>query len=234
LTYPPQPPQPGGQFLQSGPQPSGQFPSGGQPAQSGFGAPASGQFPQSGPQPGFDQAAYQQQTGAPGPYGPDYGGQPSKKSPLPWILGGGIGLVVIIGLVVVLLVVLGGNPGDPRATAQEFVDKLNAKQFDQLPPLACESQKQQAEELVDEYNPEKMADELRTMGMTESQIQRVLDSMQFNLQLGEVTENGDTATAKVSGTFSVTVDMFGVSESHTENIDESFRLVVEDGEWKVC
>ena len=58
--------------------------------------------------------------------------------------------------------------------------------------------------------------------------------LQFNLQLGEVTENGDTATAKVSGTFSVTVDMFGVSESHTENIDESFRLVVEDGEWKVC
>ncbi|QIZ33727.1 hypothetical protein [Saccharopolyspora sp. ASAGF58] len=250
MTYPPQQPpgqggwgqQPGGQYPPSGgqpQQPGGAYPpSGGQPQQ-GYGQPG-GAYPQSGPQP---QQGYGQQP----PYPPQGAGvgqpgfdAPKKKSPLPWILGG-VGGLLVIGLVIILVVVFTGGPGDPRKVAQQGVDMINSKDFAGLQPLACKKDQEDFQKMLDTFEGKSGEfDELKEFGVTDSDIQKLIDGMKIEMQLGEVKDNGDnTATAKITGNVSITADVEIMGQNvadmiPNQPIDEEFKLVVEDGSWKLC
>ncbi|MER5393796.1 hypothetical protein [Saccharopolyspora sp. NPDC002686] len=252
MTYPPQQPgqggwgqQPGGQYPPSGPQPGGQYPQ--QPGQPQPG----GQYPPSGPQQGFGQqpggqyppSGPQQQAGFGGqpPYPPTspYGQQgfepPKKKSPLPWILGG-VGGLLVIGLVIVLVVVFTGGPGDPRNTAQAGIDAINAKDFATLQTMACQKDKEQFQEIIDtmEGKGGQLGD-LKELGMSDADVKKMIDGLKFEMTLGEVKENGDnTATAKVNGKMTFNMELMGRQINESQPIDEEFKMVVENGEWKLC
>ncbi|MGP4015738.1 hypothetical protein [Saccharopolyspora sp. 5N708] len=254
--YPPSGPQPGGAYPPSGPQPGGAYPpSGGQPqqgygqqpygqpgyGQQGYGQPG-GAYPQSGPQP---QQGYGQQPPYP-PQGGDPYGQagfgaepPKKKSPLPWILGG-VGAVVVIGVVIALVVVFTGGPGDPRDVAQEGIDKINAKDFAGLQGMACQKDQEDFQKMLDTFEGKGSEfAELKELGISDADIQKMIDSMKFEVKLGDVKDNGDnTATAKISGqmTFAGDVEIMGQSlgEMPPMPIDEEIKMIVEGGDWKLC
>ncbi|MGA6163038.1 hypothetical protein [Amycolatopsis magusensis] len=65
---------------------------------------------------------------------------PPKKSRTGLIVGLVVGLVVLFGGGAVLLVVLlsdSGTSGDPRATAQQYVDAVNNKDAETIVALSC-------------------------------------------------------------------------------------------------
>ncbi|MEB3367146.1 Rv0361 family membrane protein [Saccharopolyspora mangrovi] len=236
MTYPPQqPPGQGGW----GQQPGGQYPpSGGQP----YPQQPGGQYPQTGGQP-FQQPGYPQQPQAgypqqahPNPYG-GYGQPPKKKSPLPWILGG-VGGVVVIAVIIALVVVFTGGPGDPKPVAQDAVDSINAKDFPALQSVSCKKERAGLQEVVDTMEG-KGGDvaELKKYGLTDADVQKFIDGMTFQMTLGEVVDNGDnTATAKVTGEMRMTGQIMGqdLSQMPPTPLDEDFKMVVENGEWKIC
>ncbi|MFI0464625.1 hypothetical protein ACH347_11140 [Saccharopolyspora sp. 5N102] len=250
MTYPPQQPpgqdgwgqQPGGQYPPSGGQPQQGFggqpggaypPSGGQPQQGGA-------YPQSGPQP-------QQGFGQQPPYPPQGGGfgqpgfdAPKKKSPLPWILGG-VGGLLVIGLVITLVIVFTGGPGDPRKVAQQGIDAINQKDFASLQPLSCKKEQEKFQEMLDTFEGKSSEfQDLKEFGLTDADIQKLIDGMKIEMKLGEVKDNGDnTATAKVSGNISITADVEIMGQNVADlmpdqQIDEDMKMIVEDGSWKFC
>ncbi|MDI2027281.1 hypothetical protein QFW96_01610 [Saccharopolyspora sp. TS4A08] len=234
MTYPPQqPPGQGGWGQQpGGQQPGGQFPpSGGQqyPQQPG------GQFPPSGGQQYPQQPGYPPQQPYPNPYG-GYGPPPKKKSPLPWILGGVGGLVVIVGVVITLVIVLTGGPGDPRPVAQQAVDMMNNKDFAGIQGLTCDKASTEVQDMVDTMEGKgSQFDQLEDMGIPPSEIQRMVDSMEIKFMLGDVVDNGDnTATAHFNGTMSLHIEVMGQRMDQDVPINETNDLVVENGEWKLC
>ncbi|KAA5832032.1 hypothetical protein ABT337_02730 [Saccharopolyspora hirsuta] len=247
MTYPPQQPGQGGWGQQPGGQPGfgGQQPGGQYPQQPG------GQYPPSGPQQGFGQqpgGAYppsgpQQQAGFGGqppypptsPYGQPGFEPPKKKSPLPWILGG-VGGVVVIALIITLVVVFTGGPGDPRSVAQKGIDAINAKDFATLQTMACQKEKEQFQEIIDtmEGKGGELGD-LKNMGMTDADIKKMLDGLKIEMTLGDVKDNGDnTANAKVTGQMTFNMEYMGQQINQSQPIDEEFKMVVEEGEWKLC
>lgn len=252
MTYPPQQPGPGGPQGPYGPQgqpnPYGQqpgVPQGppqygqpgqqpydpySQPAQPPYGQPQQpGQpGPYGQPVPGYGQPGeWGQQPYGPPPQGqPPYGmppagfGQPGgygvppgKKSPLPWILAGG-GVLVVVAIVAVFLLTLGGGVGggDARSVAQAYANAINDKK--ENTSLYCDAFRQKAEDAADDL-PGGMPTEIPE-----------LPDMTFKASVGEVTESGDTATAKIT----VDAEFEGqkVSTSH------SLELRKESGDWKIC
>ncbi|RRO18071.1 hypothetical protein EIL87_07365 [Saccharopolyspora rhizosphaerae] len=241
MTYPPQQPpgqggwgqQPGGQHPQ---QPGGPFPpSGGQP----YPQPGGAQPPTGGqqyPQPGYPQqpqAGYPQQP-FPNPYG-GYGPPPKKKSPLPWILGG-VGGLVVLGAIIALVVAFTGGPGDPRPVAQQAVDMMNAKDFAGVQSITCDRASTKVQDMVDMMEGKgSQFDELESMGVPKAEIQKMVESLEVKFTLGEVTDNGDnTATAHFNGTMSLHMDVMGQRMDQDVPINETNDLIVEDGEWKLC
>jgi hypothetical protein len=167
---PPYPPQQGGYPQQ--PQQHGQQPYGAQPGGQSFGPPPGGQ-PGYGTPPQGDPYG-QQQFGQPGPYGQQPYGQPQKKSKLPLILAGAG--VVVIGVVVTLILVLtGGN--SPQGVAETLVDGVKSRNADSIRGVLCDP----TEVSDGDFDTEEFPADLQ-------------------VTLGEVTESGDTATAKVSMT----------------------------------
>lgn len=188
MTQPPQQPgQWGGQPGYGGQPGPGQQP-GGYPQQGGYppqgGQPQQGGFPPGGPQPqqagGFGQPG---QFGQQGPYGQPggYGYGPQKKSKLPWILAGG-GVIAIAVVVVLVLALGGGGSGSPQGVAEDVVDAFNAKDADKLNELACESAKEQA----------------GTVKPSDLEPPEGAEGIQVKAELGEVKENGSTATADMT------------------------------------
>lgn len=90
-------------------------------------------------QPYYGQQPHGQQPYGQQPYGyPPQ--QPPKKSRTGLIVGLVIGLVVLLGGGTVLLVVLlgdSGTSGDPRQTAQQYVDAVNNKDAETIVALSC-------------------------------------------------------------------------------------------------
>jgi hypothetical protein len=175
--------QPGGY----GQQPYGQQP-GGYPQQGGY--PQSGGYPQQGypqsgaqPQQGYPQAGGQQYGGQQqyGGYPGGGYGQPPKKSPLPWILGG-VG-VVVIAVVVVLIITLsgGGDTGSPKGVAQSAVEAINDKDVDKFKDIACA----EAKSKIDSSPAGQLGDAKEA-------------NIDVKATLGDVKEDGDTATADVN------------------------------------
>ncbi|WP_258348410.1 Rv0361 family membrane protein [Saccharopolyspora gregorii] len=252
MTYPPQQPGPGGNQADGaatqGTQPPQQqpafyanqhagWPQGpitGVPAQPGQqpfpAAPGPDPFgqPQPGLQPPFGQAQldpqfgqFQDQFGSIPP-APNWGGefgagswtqQPAEpeddgaergRSPLVWILGG-VGVLVVAGAAVGAFFLFGGGggPGEPRPAAQELVDKVNAGDFASLGPQLCEANRAELDQ----------------------QFQQ-LSSGRFQVELGQVTAQGDRARAKLSGDYTL--------GGATMPVDQTIVLTVEGDAWKIC
>jgi hypothetical protein len=210
--FPPPPqgfPQ-GGQQQPYGP-PQGGFPPPGQP-----GAPGQGPQPY-GPPGQFGQPGY----GQPGGFGDPYGA-PRKKSALPWILGG-VGVVVIAVVAVLLVTLTGGS--SPKDTAASYVALLNKNSesdadADSFRKLLCKGDQSKFDELRD-----KAKSPAGEAGESE------LKDIKAQHTLGEVTENGDKATAKAKVAYS------NVPSEYKEFIkdkDYTIDMVKEDGDWKVC
>ncbi|GAA0514447.1 hypothetical protein GCM10011581_36350 [Saccharopolyspora subtropica] len=212
MTYPPQQPGPGGW----GQQPTGNgFPAAG-PSETPQQQPAwYGNQHTGWPQPGQEQP---QQAPAPPQWGSEFGPgswlqepngfaeveppQP-KKSKLPLILGLVAAVVVLAGAGVGLFFWLNSGPGEARPVAQQVVNKVNAGDFAGVSSLFCQANRAELNEALDQ-----------------------LKEWKFNVKLGEVTERGDTATAKLSGTYQ--------ADGKTHPVDQTMALTVENGEWKVC
>ncbi|WP_280184145.1 hypothetical protein [Nocardia cyriacigeorgica] len=210
MTYPPagQPPHgqqpPYGQQLPYGQQPYGQQP------------PPYGQQPQYGPQPGQypPQGGFQQ----PGGYPPQ---QPPKKK---------TGLIV--GLVVLALVVVGGITTGIVLTMQgktplasdekqiensirEFYDTMENEGIIAAAELSC---------AADRAEFDKASQSEKDM----------MDKASFSIDIDKVDNvviTGDKATAKVTGTFSIS--MPGEDSTEPENTSDE-TLAKEDGKWKIC
>lgn len=224
MTYPPQQPGPGGWGQQppggvpgSDPQagPQQQQPAWygnqhtgwpqGQPAQSPPGLPGPQQQPQQQPPPPpdwggvqFGQSSWNLEANAFGDIE-----LPKKKSKLPWILGLVGVLVLAGGGATALFFLLGNGPGDPEPVAEDVLGKVNQGDFASVKGQLC--------------------------GANESELRQQLDQLssgEFDLTLGQVTEDGDKATAQYSGTYSL--------NGASDRIDQKMELVVENGEWKVC
>lgn len=248
MTYPPQPGQ-GGWDQQAGwGQPGGQHPGsqpfppqGGQyPGQQGGGFP--GQQPPAGPQTyggyGYPpQQGYGQQPQ--GYQGFGYGQPPKKKSPLPWIFGG-LGALLVIGVVITLVVVFTGGPGDPKPVAQQAVTMMNEKDFAGLQGISCEKQSQELQEAIDVMQGRGgQLEQLKAAGLSDSDIRKLVEAMQFNVKLGAVQQTAEEkASAQVTGeiSFEGTGSIAGldISSAPSQPIDERFNLVVEQGSWKIC
>ncbi|MBB5152625.1 Rv0361 family membrane protein [Saccharopolyspora phatthalungensis] len=126
-----------------------------------------------------------------------------KKSKLPLILGLVGALVVLAGLGAGLFFWLNSGPGAARPVAEEVVTKVNDGDFDGVSGLFCQSNKAKLDKALDQ-----------------------LKHWKFNVRLGAVTERGDQATAKLTGTYE--------ANGSSTPIDQTMGLVVENGSWKVC
>ncbi|WP_157405346.1 hypothetical protein [Actinopolyspora halophila] len=91
----------------------------------------------------------------------------------------------------------------PRETATRVVDKINSGRFDALDGELCDSNAPKLRRQLDQ-----------------------LSTGRFELSLGEVDVDGDTATAGVRGTYIVA----GTSQ----RVDQPLGLRLENGKWKVC
>jgi hypothetical protein len=199
--FPPQPgqPQQGGYPQQPGQPQQGGYPAQpGQPQQGGYpqqpGQPQQGGYPQ---QPGFpQQGGYPQQPGYPpqqdfaqpsgypqqAPYG-----APQKKSSAPWIIGGVVVALIAVGTT--LFFVLGGG-NSARSTVEEYVSATEAFDVEALVNLLC-----------DEGDKAKVRDNKPDAD------DKAID---LDLTIVDVTENGDTAVAKIQSSVmgrSVTVEL---------------------------
>ncbi|MGH3881511.1 MAG: hypothetical protein ACRDSK_31180 [Actinophytocola sp.] len=95
---------------------------------------------------------------------------------MPWILAGG-GVLVIAVAIVLIFMLTGGGSGSPQSLAEDAVAAFNNKDVDKLNELACDEAKEDAPDPKDLEPAE---------GIT------------VKAELGEVKENGDTATAEIT------------------------------------
>ncbi|PXY34550.1 MULTISPECIES: hypothetical protein [Prauserella] len=216
MTYPPQPGQPYGQqpdpYGQGGYQQQGGYPqSGGYPQQGGY--PQSGSFPQQGypQQGGYQQQGYPQQGyGYPG--GGGYGPQPPKKK-TGLIVGLSAAAVVVIAFVITAFVAPGfllsddeeggntnasGNSqqedGGARAFAQQIIDGLNNQDSAALSGMKCADAEADIDEVISYVSQVESA------------------------KLGDVTENGNSATA--TATITAAGSTYPASAELTKNGDK--------------
>ncbi|MBA8823677.1 hypothetical protein FHX42_001006 [Saccharopolyspora lacisalsi] len=118
----------------------------------------------------------------------------------------------VVGLIAVLALAGAGagshflfldGPGSARPTARTVVDKFNAGDLDALGDRVCRKNRSAVERHF-----------------------TMLQAGELDLRLGEVNRTGDTATAEITGTFS----LGGTSQ----RVDQTLGLTVENGQWKVC
>ncbi|WP_052428279.1 nuclear transport factor 2 family protein [Actinopolyspora erythraea] len=234
--------QPGGQYPQSGgqpgwgqqygqPDPYGQQPGGQHPPTAwdpqAWGQQPAGHHPQQGW--GQQQAWEQPQPGVPGGYPPQ-----QQKSKLPWILGGtGGGLLVLGGLAVLLFVVLGG-PGDPKDTAQKYVNSINDKDFAAVASMTCEQNRGTENSNVSRFKKDNFIEEMKKGGLSEERARKIYEGLSFDMKAGEVREKSDTtAVAHLTGSMTIDTGVPGLPTKNQE-FDHEFDMIVENGEWKMC
>jgi hypothetical protein len=215
MTYPPQQPGPGGWDQQAGTNAPAGVPQQQPQQQPGwYGNQHTGWDQQQQAQPGGQQ---------PFPPPPDWGGAqygqadwthepggfgdieaPKKKSKMPWILGIVGALVVVGGGAAAVFIFLLSGPGDPKAAAQNVVDKVNAHDFASVRSELCQANR----------------------GKLEGQISALEAFQKFDIKLGNITQNGEKATAQLTGTYS--------ANGGTTPVDQQLVLAAEGGQWKLC
>lgn len=124
---------------------------------------------------------------------------------------------------VLLIVFLGGGPGDPKEAAQQVVAGMNAKDADALADLTCEKERDSVRENIDKLDLSK-----------NPQVPPQMKNMSVNFTLGEVKEIDDSnATAQVKLKFeNVPAELSAVPQIQNPPA-LTMKLVDEDG-WKVC
>lgn len=154
----------------------------------------------------------------------------------------------------------GGAPGggSPTAVVQSALDRMAAKQLDQLPDLACAAQR------------DRIAQEFDLTGgmagaMPGLDADALLDAMTFDVSkvvLTEGTVSGDSAEVQMTGTIGIDLDAAKMREvlrpvlegqglptddasldamlaglegmAQSVPLDETVQVVREDGAWKIC
>lgn len=204
--------------------------------------PAQPPYQQPGQQPG-QQQPYGQQAGG---YPPQPGQAPSWQTPYPTggsggggkgklfaIIGGGAALVLIV-LVVLFVVVLGG--GGPKGVAEDYINAQT--EFDIEKVCNLSSERLQKESFFGDAKNCKDTAKASEEFITD-EIRGYLDDAEFDVEIGDVTEDGDTAEVKYtlkSEYKGDDVDGFKAAfdtEDLTETNKGTLKMVKEDGEWKV-
>ncbi|WP_134741508.1 DUF2510 domain-containing protein [Nocardioides sp. 503] len=191
-------------------------------AQQGY--PQQGYAPQGYPQQGYPQQGQ-----------PSGGGKAKGKGKLIALIGGGVALLVALALVL-FFVVLGGG-GGPKGVAQDFLDA----QFSGDQEEVCELTSKDAVKPILEANDvdscsaldDKVSEDESTKEFTE-----LIDDIESDVEIGDVSEKGDKATVKYTADLEYTGDdkdkfteLFGEDTKFTEK--GTLTLVKEDGDWKV-
>lgn len=159
------------------------------------------------------------------PPGPPWGAPP-KRSPLPWILGGGAGLVLVIVIAVVLVVVFGGS--SPQAVAQQAVADMNSQNTQDLTTLVCAQDQAAARQAT------------QGLQQLEEQLPDIPDSIRNikpHYTLGQVIKDSDSqATTTITQTWTnVPPDLPSeLRDVFTRPLDIQAQLIKEDGDWKLC
>ena len=148
--------------------------------------------------------------------------------------------MLVIGVVITLVVVLTGGPGEPKPVAQQAVTMMNEKDFAGLQGISCEKQSQELQEAIDVMQGRGgQLEQLKDAGLSDSDIKKLVEAMRFDVRLGAVEQTADEkATAQVSGEISFegtgTIAGVDISSAPSQPIDERFDMVVEQGSWKIC
>lgn len=177
-------------------------------------------------------------TGLPGPQ-PAWGGQPTKKSPLPWILGGGGGLVVIIIVVVILVMTLGGG-GSPQATAQQAVDDFNSGNIQGMVGIVCAQDQADLQRTAQNFNPTQQLQQLLQDPAIPDDVRQALQNIKPHFALASVTKDSDshaTATITVSITglpADLPPELQDLQQQLGQPHNFPFDVIKENGGWKVC
>jgi len=213
----------------------GQPPYGAPQGQPGpFGAPGQpGQSPYGAPQGQFGGPGMPGQPGQPGQFGMAPG--PSKKGPSKVLLGavaGGVLLVVII-IVVLALTLGGGDDGGGGDSAQGTAEDFAAAISDGDIPAACELvDADSRDELLGDTDAES-CDDLE--GESIPGLSDLPDGVSFSIEVGEVTEDGDSATGDVSlsATYEGDDDTIRDQIESAPDTDGTIELTRDGGSWFV-
>lgn len=127
---------------------------------------------------------------------------PPRRSRRSWVYAL-LATIPVAALLAGYFLLFATDRGDPRETATRVVDKINSGRFDALDGELCDSNAPRLRRQLDQ-----------------------LSTGRFELSLGEVVADGDTATAEVRGTYTVA----GTSQ----RVDQPLGLRLEHGKWKVC
>lgn len=196
-------------------------------------APATPQTPAGGTeylQPGYGQpAGYGQQPGYPGGYPGGPGGPRKSKGPLFAVLG--VVALLVIGGIVALILVLGGDDGgdstaadgpshsyssgsDPKATVEAFIDA--AKKGD------CDA----AEKLVTQHFLDQVGSDCNQGQTDNGGVDFRLDATgDFTFDVGDADESGDQATVPVAITDS--------SEGTGVPVTVDYQLIKQGDGWLI-
>jgi hypothetical protein len=250
--YGQQPPQqPGGFGQPSGvPQQPGYGQS--QPQQPGYGAP---QQPGFGQQPGYGQQPPQQPGyGQPGFGGPPLPPAPKKKTGL--FIGVGAGVVVLVAAIVFLVAnPFGGGAPSKSDSPEDVANKLLPKMgevfeaayaqdtegmqaiLEDMKPFMCEEMQTEMDATTEELD---FSSQFEDMGL--SDVPEIDIAVDFEYEVGESTESGDTATVDYTISYNTPVPEMGAdgmsitgwTEERTEDEADTMDFVKEDGVWKAC
>jgi hypothetical protein len=218
--YPGQQGQPG---QPSSPQPQ-------QPPQGVYGAP--------GGQPGQPgQSSYGQQPPFGGfPPAGGSGGSGGGKGKLFAIIGGAVGAVILIVVLLFVLfnVVLGGGPED---VASDYLDASASGDFEEACELSSKDYQKSAFEDAKDCDEveDAIQESFENSGLPGyDDYEDFLDDIDYDYEIGDVSEKEKTATVKYTYTVKYTGDEEDLKDFfNEEDVDAEIKLVKEDGDWKV-
>jgi len=171
-------------------------------------------------------------------------------------------LAVAASVVAVLVGACGGTPGagdSPTGVVKTALDRMTAKQLDQLPELACAAQR---DRITEEFDLTGGMAGLLLPGLDPKAL---LEAVEFDVSKVVLTEgavSGDSAEVRMTGTMGIEFDtatmrevlrpvlenqglpsddasidaMLGGLDAMAQNVpvDETVQVVREDGAWKIC
>lgn len=198
-----------------------------------YGAPQGAQPGQPGPVgAGAPPPIYGQHPFVPG--GTGSGGSGGRGKLLAIVGGAFVAvLVVMIGLIVLVTVVLGGGPED---VAEDYLDASVDADFERVCELVTEKDRDEAFEELDVDDCSDVEDAVRDdEAFNDQDLEDYLEDFDTEYEIGEVTEDGDTAEVKFTSTTEYTGDDEDIAEFY-EDAEENkgtIYLREEDGDWKV-
>ena len=202
-----------------------------------YGAPAGGGFGQPGAQQSYGQQGYGQPGYGQQSFGQGYGGQSTGgkgKGKLFAIIGGAVGALILgVILLVVLLNVLGG--GGAEGVAEDYLEAGADFDIQRTCELSTDDHRQEVFGGTDCGNAEDTLNESFDGSGTEyDSYEEIFEDLEYEYEIGDVKEDGDTATVEYTCSLKYTGDEEGFGEVfETEDDEADLKLVKEDGDWKV-